>query len=97
MLDDYLLQAESVKQNLFREDSSNEIFVLQEIPENVDKQSFVDSEEQLIDTKSPILYSVGNRDLKSDRVQEQRFFKETSPNGKGKISFTIPDGRDPTD
>ena len=97
MLDDYLLQAESVKQNLFREDSSNEIFVLQEIPENVDKQSFVDSEEQLIDTKSPILYSVGNRDLKSDRVQEQRFFKETSPYGKGKISFTIPDGRDPTD
>ena len=80
--------------------SSDELYLLEEFPENGDEKNLDDSEELLTGKQSPILYSISNMDLESDRVQEKRLLaqgKKDTPTGVGRASFNIPDGRDPSD
>ena len=98
ILEEYSLFADSVKQDMFR-GSSNEMYLLEEFRENGEEHNLVDSEELLTDRKSPILYSISNMDLQSDRVQEKKMPTsfQKNPTGKGKVSFSIPNGKNPTD
>ena len=93
ILDEYSLFVD-----MFR-GSSNEMYLLEEFRENGEEHNLVDSEELLTDRKSPILYSISNMDLQSDRVQEKKMPTsfQKNPTGKGKVSFSIPNGKNPTD
>ena len=94
--DNFDIFADSVMQDkdMFR-GSSDEINLLEEFRENGEEQNLVDPDELLTDKQSPILNSISNMDLKSDRIQEEN--KRPPPDGKGKLYFTIPEGKNPSD